>query len=118
MIGRDHAELRSLLRAQVKGKRAARVEATARRRVDRAGDIAAQNHTLPLTLLPRIRDRHRRQQGLGVGVLRRGEQLGARRKFSEPPQIHHGNPVAHVTHDRQVVGYEEVREIVSRPAGL
>jgi hypothetical protein len=53
--------------------RAAGVEVAARRRADRARHVALQHDALALDR--RVGDRHRRQQGLGVGVQRVAVQV-------------------------------------------
>ena len=47
---------------------------------------------------------------LGVRVPRVGEQLGGRRRLDDPAQVHDGDPVADVAHDRHVVGDEQHRQ--------
>lgn len=51
-----------------------------------------------------------REQRLGVGVLRRGEQLGCRGLFDDLPEVHHGDPVREVLDGRRVVGDEQAAE--------
>src|SRR5437660_10750215 len=55
------------------GVQAAGVEPAARRRVDRARDVPRQDDPLPPQL--RVRDRHRREQRLRVGLLGGAEWL-------------------------------------------
>ena len=58
--------------------RAARVEVAPGRRVDRGGHVALEHDALALH--SGVRDRHRREQRLGVGVLRRRRRGRARRR--------------------------------------
>src|SRR3954447_3783106 len=87
---------------------AARVETARRRRVGRAGHVAAED----LALAPRAgaRDRDRREQRAGVGVARVRVQVLALRKLDDLAQVHHGHAVAHVPDDGQVVRDEDDRE--------
>src|SRR4051812_1193150 len=59
---------RLLLRADLLRLGAAGAEVAARGRVGRAGDVAAEDDPLPGAPLVRVRDRHRGQQRLRVGV--------------------------------------------------
>src|SRR3954453_12105477 len=87
---------------------AARVETARRRRVGRAGHVAAED----LALAPRAgaRDRDRREQRAGVGVARVRVQVLALRKLDDLAQVHHGHAVAHVPDDGQAVRDEDDRE--------
>ena len=90
---------------------AAGVEVAAARGIDRARDVAGQDHALaPLDV--RVRDRHGREQRLAVRMQRRGEQRALVGQLDDPPEIHHRDPVADVLDDRDVVGDEQVRELV------
>jgi hypothetical protein len=55
-------------------------------------------------------DRRRRQQGLRIGVLWIGEQLGRVRQFDDPPQIHHRDTGRDVAHHGKVMSDEQVRQ--------
>src|SRR6266513_199703 len=90
------------------GVQTAGVEPAAGRRVDRARDVARQDDPLPPQL--RVRDRHRREQRLRVRMLGVAEQLFGLRQFHDLPEVHDGDPVADVLHDRQVVRDEQVRQ--------
>ena len=61
-------EGRLLLRAEIEGDGAARVEAAAGRRVQRAGDVALQDDAV--ALVRRVRDGDGRHQGLSIGMER------------------------------------------------
>jgi hypothetical protein len=45
----------------------------------------------------------RAQQRLGIGVARRGEELGRRRHLDDLAGVHQRHPVRHARHHRQVV---------------
>ena len=77
-----------------------------------AGDgmSPCEDDPLPPTLPHRVRERDRRQERLGVGVLRAPVHLVGRTLLDDPPEVHHRDPVAHVAHEREVVRDEEVRE--------
>jgi len=106
VVGGHLAERRLVQHANLLRVVAARVEAAARRRGDRAGDIPRQDHARLLS--PRVRDGGGREQRLGVGVERDPvEGLGVG-QFRELSQVHHGHAVADVLHNAQVVGNEQV----------
>ena len=72
VAGADFDEFRHLDLAARLGIGAARVKRAAGRRIDRARHVALQQPLGALQL--RVRHRHRRQQRLGIGVLRVREQ--------------------------------------------
>src|SRR5579883_35900 len=57
-----------LLAADLDGDRTAGVEAAAGGRVHRRGHVAGEDDALALALHARVRDRHGREQRLGVGM--------------------------------------------------
>ena len=80
---------------------------------------AAPSPTSPRIVISRpcplgggVRDRHRRDQRLGVGMPRIDEQLVGRRGLHHLAAVHHHDPVAHVAHERQVVRDVQVGEAV------
>ena len=86
-------------------RRAARVEAAARRDPGRVGDLAAQHDRLePLHL------RYDGQQRLRVGVLGRGQHLLGRPGLDDPAEVHHRDPVGDVPGQPEVVGDHEDAE--------
>src|SRR3984957_1864094 len=87
---------------------AARMEPAARRRVNRRRHVAGQDDPLTLIGVLGIGQGHRGQQGVGVGGTRMIPHLLGRRLLGDLPQIHDRHAVAHVTHDRQVVGDEDI----------
>src|ERR1051326_5860163 len=70
VIRLDFEQLGLFFLAQVLGKRAAWMEAAARRWVDRAGHVAGQDDALASAFDGWIRNWHGRQQGLGIRVQR------------------------------------------------
>src|SRR5512133_165652 len=90
--------------------RAARVEAAGVRRVRWAREVPRQEDRFALRFHLRIRDRNRGEQRDRVGVERVLVELLRRRDLDDRAQIHDGDPVRDVAHDRQVVGDEEVRQ--------
>ena len=97
--------------------RAPGVEPAARRRVDRRGHVALQDDPPLLLGHVRVRDRHRRQQGARVGVLRVLVQRVARGHLDDLAQVHDRHAVGHVLHHRQVVRDEQVGQVELRPGG-
>ena len=85
------------------------MKATSRWRVDRARHVALEDALLALD--PRVRNRYRGQQALGVGMLRTGEQRPLVGVFDDLAEIHHGDAVADMLDHRQVVGDEQVGEL-------
>jgi hypothetical protein len=63
----------------------------------------------PAAAVPvRVDARYRRQQRLGVGVLRCREDLGARPLLDDHALVHDGNPVGERAHHRKVMRDEDV----------
>ena len=91
-------------------ERAARPEAAARRRRDRARDVTLQHDPRPRPLNVRVRHDRRRQQRLRVGVLGSREQLVARRELDDLAEVHHRDPIAEELDRGEVVADEEARE--------
>ena len=56
--------------------------------------------------------RHGGHERLGVGLWRAGEELVDFGQSDQTPNVHHGDSVADVAHDAQVVGNEEMRQVV------
>ena len=102
----DLAQHRLLGRAAGEGQRAARVEAAAGRRIDRARDVALQHQAVAPG--PRVRHRRRGDQRLGIGMQRPVEhgRLGA--DLDDPPEIHHRDPVADMLDHAKVVRDEQI----------
>ncbi len=96
---------------------AARVEATAARRVDRARHVAGQHDALARPLEHRVGHGHGREQRLGVGVDRPAVQLLGRRELDDLAEVHDRDAVGDVAHDPEVVRDEHVGERGTRPAG-
>jgi len=104
VAGEDLAHLRLLLRAALEGVGAAGVEAAARGRVDRARHVALQDDALARRL--GVGNRDRRQERLGVGVLRAGEEGALVGELDDLAEIHDRDAVADVLDHRKVVGDE------------
>lgn len=56
--------------------------------------------------------RDRREQRQGVGVERSLHDLSGRAEFDHLAQIHHRDPIAHMTHDSEIMRNEDVRQVV------
>src|SRR3954471_9863583 len=90
---------------------AARPEPTPRRRIYRRGNVTRQHDAFALSLTSRIRNGHRRQQGLSIGMSRSAVDVVPRADLDDLAQVHDRHPVGDVTHDGEVVSDEEVGEI-------
>ena len=91
--------------------RAARVEDAAGRRRGGARDVAFEPDPLASAAVDR---RHRREQRLGVRVVRPLEHDLRRAELHQPAQVEHGDPVRDVAHDAEVVRDEEERDAALR----
>ena len=58
-----------------------------------------------------IGDRHRRQQRLGIGMLRRGEERVFAGELDDLAQIHDRDAMADVLDDGEVVSDEQIGEV-------
>src|SRR5450759_4409172 len=94
--------------AGVLRSRAARVEDAALGRVRRAGHAALEDDAPPGALGGGVGDRHRREQRLGVRVLRLVIKHRAVRDLDDLAEVHDGHAVGGVLDHRQVVGDEDV----------
>ncbi len=88
---------------------AAGVEPAARRRPDRARDVALEDDALPALL--GIGDGDRRQQRLRVRVERRLEHRDPVGHLGDAADVHDRHPVADVLDDAHVVGDEQVGQV-------
>ncbi len=104
------SQLRFSLRAHRHFIRAAGVKAAACRQVDRAGHVAGQYD--PLFLDIRIRYGDGRQQSHGIRVQRLAEKCIGGRRFHHFAQVHYADPAADMFYHRQVVGDEDIRQVV------
>ena len=86
----------------------ARVELTARRRVDRARNFALELDRRFLSI--RVEVGNSREQCFGIRMARFRKQFLGRRDLDDLAQIHDRNMVARVRHDREVVGNEKKRK--------
>ena len=94
--------------ADVHGVGAAGVEVAARRRRERAGHVALEDDATTGPLAHRVGHRHGRDQRLGVGMGRGVVDRRGRALLDHPAEVHHCDAFAHMAHDGQVVGDEEV----------
>jgi len=112
MTGAVFLQFRHFGRAACLGIGTAGMEMTARRRFDRAGNITLQNGLLASD--GRVGDGYRRQQRLGIGVLRVGKQGFLVGVFDDFAQIHHRDAMADVFDHGQIMGDEQVRQVQLR----
>ena len=106
VAGAHLAQRRDLALAPCLGVGAARMESAARRRVDRARDIALQQMLFALD--PRIGDRDCSQQGLGVRMQRPREQGLLVSIFDDLTEVHDRNAVTDVLDHGKIVGNEQI----------
>ena len=85
---------------------AAGVKPAARGRVGRAGQVASEQQALALAVW--FGQGYCRQQGLGVGVARRGKQGLRVGELNHTPEIHHRDLGGDVLDHRQVVGNKDI----------
>ena len=111
MVGLNLSELGLFFAAQILGERAARVEAAAGWRIDRAGYVARQDDALAFALDRRVRDGYRAQQRLGVRMQRALVQEVTRRQLDDLADVHDRHTVRNVAHHAQVVGNEQVGQV-------
>ena len=91
--------------------RTTRMEAAGGRRVERARDVPHEHDLLARAPERRIGDRHRREQGAAVRMLRRRVQLLLGAGLHRLAEIHDHDAVRDVPDDVQVVRDEDVREV-------
>ena len=92
---------------------AARMEGAARGRVHGRRGSAAQDDALPRAFGRRVWQGDGADEGLRVGVERVLLERLCCGRLHDVTQVHHGDAVAHVLDDTQVVGYEQVGEPVA-----
>src|SRR5579875_1372835 len=97
--------------ADLLGKGTAGMKAAAARWVDRAGNLPTEHEPRPPPGLRRIRDRHGREERLGVRMMGALVERVAVGQFDDLAEIHHRDPVAHLADHGEVVSDEEVREV-------
>ena len=90
------------------GMRATRVQMASGGRVDRAWRIARQQ--TPLTAFGGRWHRNRREQRLGIGMLRAPENLLRRRRLDNPPEIHDRHPRRDMLDDGEIVTDEHISQ--------
>ena len=86
------------------------MEVAAGRRVDRARHVTGQDHPAAPPR-PRLRDRHRGEERLGVRVQRHLEQARLVGDLHDAAEVHHRHPVADVLDHREIVGDEQEGEL-------
>src|SRR5258708_22169222 len=105
VTGGDLDELGILAAAARHGKRAARVEAAAGRRVHRARHVACEEK--PLALEPRIGNGRGGDERLRIRMERRLENLFLARDLDDAAEIHDRDAVADMLDDAEIVADEE-----------
>src|SRR5665648_1167729 len=91
--------------------RAPRVEDAALGRVCRAGHVALEDDAPPGPLGRRVRDGDRRQECLGVRMLRVVVEHCAVRDLDDLAEVHDGNTIGDVLDHRKIVGDDQVGEV-------
>jgi hypothetical protein len=91
--------------------RAACVEPTTGRRRDRARNVPRQNDALALSLEEWVGDRHRREEGLRVGMARVLEYGIARPELDDFAEVHNRDTCSELTHNCEIVSDEEESEV-------
>jgi hypothetical protein len=102
------AQLRNLGPAARESVRATGMETAPRRRVCRARHLSGYDHAATAGFDDRIGDRHRREQRLGVGMLRRPVERVPLGYFDNTAEIHYRYPIAYVTHHREIMRDEQI----------
>ena len=90
--------------------RAPGVKRAARRRIGGAGDVALQADPQAVGVVER---RDRRQQGLGIGVVRALEHVVGRPDLHHPAEVEHHDAVGQVADDAEVVADEQVGHVLA-----
>src|ERR1700720_1307737 len=101
---RHWPQCRFLAGATVESVGAARVEAAAGGRVDRAWDVARKDD--PRARRAWLGHRHGGEQRFRIRMFRRREDLPLVSHFDDLAEIHHGYPMGDVLDDRQIVADE------------
>ena len=96
---------------------AAGVEPAPCGRVERARHLAGHHGPVVQPAEPWVRDRYGRKERLCVRVVGTGIERIALGYLHDLSQVHHGHPVAHLAHDGEVVGDEQVGEAEPAPGG-
>ena len=97
----DVLKLRWLDTARCKGQATARMETAARRRVDRARDLAWEGDTLMAHR--RIRDGYCSNQRLSIRMFGIAKETNRRGNLDQLAEVHHRNPVAHMADDTEIM---------------
>ena len=110
VIGTDFLEVGLDLGADLGAVLAASMELTALGRLDGAGDIAFQDFGVLVGIL--IGGGDGVQQSLGVGMEGMCEDLVGIAQLNHVAQVHNADTVGDVLNDRQVVGDEQVGQVL------
>src|ERR1700726_178101 len=108
LTGLGRAKLRFLGPATIEHEWTPCVKAASAGWIDRARHVALEDHRVAGGAW--LRHRYGREQRLGVGMPRRGEDLLPGRQLDDLAEIHHGDTVRHVLDDREIMADEEQRE--------
>ena len=87
------------------------MEAATRGRVDRRRHVSLEHDPLARGGLARVRNRHRREQGLRVGHDRPLVELLRRGDLDDFAEVHDRDSVRDMADDAEVVGDEDVGEV-------
>jgi hypothetical protein len=89
---------------------AAGLEGTTARRVGGAGDLTLEPDPQPIEV---IEAGHGGEQGLGVGVVRPGEDLLGGADLHHAPEVQHDDPVGEIADHTEIVADEQVGDVVA-----
>ncbi len=103
---------RVLMNADILRQRTAWMEPASGREVDWTWRFTFDRRPGDLSL---VQARRGGEQCAGVGVAGVGEQRVAPALLDDAAEVHHGDPVAQVAHDSEVVRYEDHRESQPNP---
>ncbi len=79
----------------------------ARRRLRWIDHFTGEADALARTAQPRVGDRHGREQRLGAGVPGACEERLGRGELDDAPDVHHGDPIADMLDDTQIMSDED-----------
>jgi len=104
------SQRRLLLPADTGRVEAAGMETASTRRVDRTWHVARKHDALPAVAGTDLRDRHRGEKGLCIGMHGALIKLVGWGELDDLSEIHNGDPIGDVTDNTQVVCDEHVGE--------
>ncbi len=114
MLGPQWLQPRCLTRADRLRYRTARVEATGGGRIERRWRVAAENDAFSLPLHDRVGYGRCRKQRCCIWVLGIEYDRVRRPGLDDLAEVHHGDSVADVVDERQVVGDDQCRQAEAR----